>query len=134
MSMDEWEYQQEAYFEELYNEFLNDPANYNDFMERVYGEVVEDFTSTRLQSFYLEQPSVAEPAQTALADAQAFLGSHNAAAQVFAAVAAEVGLRTVLLKPIVHGLVHAEGAASLVAQLALEAKNEKVQKMLFDLL
>ncbi|GMR23330.1 MAG: hypothetical protein BMS9Abin37_1748 [Acidobacteriota bacterium] len=43
--------------------------------------------------------------------------SNLTAAQVFAAIAAEVGLRTVLLKLIVHVLVHSEGAASLVAQL-----------------
>jgi hypothetical protein len=73
-----------------------------------------------LRSFYKADPLVAQPASIALEEARELLkGGHTAAAQVFAAIAVEVCLKSALLRPIVHGLVHSDWAADLVLELAL---------------
>lgn len=128
------EYEQEAYVESLYKEFLDEPDNYPDFIERVYDEVVANFAESRLQSYYIQHPDVATLSRTALTQARGLLGHSPTAAQVFGAIAAEVGVRTTLLLPIVHGLVHADSAAGRIAQLTITVKDDKILKILLDLL
>jgi hypothetical protein len=55
-----------------------------------------------------------------LEEAKKFLPHHDTAAFIFAYIAAEVGLTSALLKPIVHGLVHSETAAALITKLAIK--------------
>ena len=97
----------------------------------LYGEVVNKFTSERLVSFYLENPRIADPAVSALAEADALLGAHPAASLVFAAAAAEVALKSTLLKPILHGLIDDEGLAGFVVELVPEQRNERFKAILF---
>jgi hypothetical protein len=100
-----------------------DEARYEQWMEELYAEhskqAIEEFTADRLQSFYLKNPVLAKPPLDTLVQSRLLLGSHPAAALVFAATATEVGLKEVLLKPVVYGLVHSESAASLITELAL---------------
>src|SRR5260370_38191101 len=103
---DTWEEAaQEAFIDELYEDFANDRLS-----ERgdLYTDVIEQFTTERLQSFYIDNPAVAMPALEALTEARALVNAHPSAALVFAVTAADVGLKTTLLKPILHGLVHAD--------------------------
>jgi hypothetical protein len=53
---------------------------------------------------------------------------------VLAVVAAEAGLKSGLLKPILHGLVHDEAMAMVIAELVPEQRNDKFQKLLFTIL
>ena len=66
-------------------------------MEELYQEhkeyAIEEFTIDRLQSFYLAHSTIAQPPLWALAEARDLLAEHPSAAQVFAAVAIEVGLK-----------------------------------------
>jgi len=105
MSYDEHDAAYDSYMEELYKEHRK--------------EALEEFTSERLQSFYVKNPDLAKPALQALADARKLLPVHPGAALVLAAVAMELGIKTVLLKPVVYGLVHEESAASLITDLAI---------------
>jgi len=103
---DDWypDYAQEQYEAELYEEHRK--------------EALEEFTAERLHSFYLAHPDVARAALTALGDARTLERHHCGAALVFAMVAIELGIKTVLLRPVVYGLVHQEAAASLITGLA----------------
>jgi len=112
-------------------DFSYDPGDYYEYVERMEQEVIERFTEERLQSLYTAQPLLALPAVGSLKEAQALLDSHPTAALVFAAIAVEIGVRDVLLKPIVYGLVQSDSVASLVADLIAAHKADRVRKLLF---
>src|SRR5215813_12485001 len=124
MSYDEIDAWQDAGVEAMYEEFRQNPATRAGFYEELYEEIVGDFAANRLQSYYLEQPKLAEPSAAALDSARALVGEHATAGFVFGAIAAEVTLRTVLLRPIVYGLVHSDSAAALITKLAIRHQDE----------
>jgi hypothetical protein len=140
---EEWEAEREAAQEryyshlreqlmpELYEEFARDVLSGKDDL---YGEIIEQFTSERLKSFYLANPAVAEHALFALEEARALKGPHPSASLVFAAISIEVGLKTTLLKPILHGLVSIDSAAVLVTRLVPDQHNDDFKKVLFGIL
>jgi hypothetical protein len=134
VSYDPWDAEREAALESLYEDFQRDPATKEIFYEQLYDEIVGDFTDSRMRSFYVNEPEVAVPALRALADARSLRSQHSTAAFLFAVVAAEVGLRSVLLKPIIYGLVHSATAAALITELAIAHKDEGFIKVLLDLL
>lgn len=116
-----------------------DEARYEQWMEDLYAEhskkAVEEFTAERLQSFYIKNPLLAQPALAALVESRALLISHPAAALVFAATATEVGLKEVLLKPVVFGMVHSESAASLITELTVSHSCvERFRDLLYQIL
>jgi len=93
-------------------------AEYEEFMDRLYEEhreqAIEEFTAELLQSYYRSNGLLAKPAFDALVEARNLIKTSITAAFVFSAIAMEVALKETLLKPIVHGLVHAGSVASLV--------------------
>jgi hypothetical protein len=98
-------------------------AEYEEFMDRLYEEhkeqAIDDFTAELLQSYYRNNGLLAKPAYDALIEAKHLINVSATAAFVFAAIATEVALRETLLKPIVHGLVHAESVVTLVTDLVM---------------
>ena len=125
------EHLREQFMPELYEDFARDVLSGKDDL---YGEIIDRFTSERLQSFYLSNPNVAERALSALQEARALKALHPSAALVFAAIAIEVGLKTTLLKPILHGMVSIDSAAALVAALVPDQHNDSFKKVLFGIL
>jgi hypothetical protein len=69
-----------------------------------------------------------------LAESRVLLPEHPSAALVFGATAVEVGLKVVLLKPIVYGLVHDASAAGLITDLAVSQGGDKYRDLLFHIL
>lgn len=110
MSFDPYQDAREQYEAEIVQEYLDNFGH----------EVVEEFTTERLRSFYVTHPDVAEPAQEALRYAQSLMPAFSRAALIFAASSVELTLKTVLLGPIVFGLVHTEGLASLITDLTIQ--------------
>jgi hypothetical protein len=95
-------------------------AAWDMYMSDLYEEHRGDeFTTERLQSYYRDNPELAAPAGDLLAEARALLESSPRAALVLGASAGEVGVKAVILRPIVHGLVHSEAAAGLISELAV---------------
>jgi hypothetical protein len=125
------EHLREQFMPELYEEFAKDVLSGTDDL---YGEIISQFTSERLQSFYLANPTVAAPALNALGEARALKLDHPSAALVFAAIGIEVGLKTTLLRPILHGMVSIDSAAALVAGLIPDQHNDSFKKVLFGIL
>ena len=129
---EDWEeYAREEFISSLYQDFANDLLAGKD---ELYGEVIHKFALERLQSYYLANPDVARRAQWALQQATQFITISPEAALVFASIAAEVGLKAGLLKPILHGLVHDESLALIIAELVPEQRNHSFQKLLFGIL
>ncbi len=112
MSYDESDAQSDAMLEAA------SKALYPEHFERA----IQEFTSERLQRFYMANRAVARAPLGALSKARALLPEHPEAAFVFAAIAAEVGLRHAVLRPITHGLVHNEDLADAVAELLTETR------------
>jgi hypothetical protein len=121
MSMSYEEAAHEQYLEDLYEEHRK--------------EAIEEFTSERLSSYYSENKQLAKPAFEALSDARELSALNPTASLVFAAIAMEVGLKAILLKPIVYGLVHTDSVASLITDLALAHTGmDRYRKLLLHLL
>jgi len=113
-------------------------AAYDEYMSNLYEEhkveAVEEFTDERLQSYYVANKLLAKPASNALSQAHTLVDLNPTAAFVFAAIAVEVGLKTTLLKPIVHGLVHTESVAALVTDLAILHSMDRYRELLLQVL
>lgn len=116
----------EAYLKEFGHELL--------YAEH-YEEAVKEFTAERLRSFYMTHPEVARAANEALLYARSLMPSYPRGALVFAVTATELAVKTVLLRPIVFGLVHTEGLASFITELATAHSGmERFQKLLTEIL
>ena len=114
-------------------------AEYEEFMDRLYEEnkeqAIEEFTAELLQSYYRGNALLAKPAFEALVEAGRLTDTSVTAAFVFAAIAMEVALKECLLKPIVHGLVHAESVASLVTDLVVSHQSmDRYKDLLLQIL
>lgn len=83
-------------------------------------QAIEEFTSERLQSFYIKNPDVAVNAVRSYTEAKALLEhGHPSASFVFTVSAIEQFLKAALLKPVVYGLVHHEPLADLVVEFTV---------------
>jgi hypothetical protein len=130
--MDTWEdIARDEWISDLYSDFARDVLEGRDDL---YGQVIDHFAAERLQSFYVENPTVAKPALLALTEARALVKAHPSAAVVLAVTATEVGLKSTLLKPILHGLVHLDTVAAMIAELVPDQRNDKFKDVLFTIL
>jgi len=144
MNDDEWweeetrlEAQQEGaaeeHFEKQAHEWVRDNAAEfaREFFEDNYEEAVRVFTSERLQSFYVEHPDLALPALEALNYARSLMPTHPCAALVFGATSTELVIESVLLRPLISGLVHVEDLASLIVEQSTNQMGmDRFQKVL----
>jgi hypothetical protein len=99
-------------------------AMYEEISRQIYPEhkaqAIDEFTSERLRSFYVANPNVMRPAVQAIQEGKRLAkNGHHSAAIVFFVTAIEILLKATLLKPVVHGLVHSEGLANTIVELAL---------------
>ncbi len=108
-------------------------------MEEVIDEVskdaMESFKDERLASCFMDNPGLAGPALWALREAEAMLADHPSSAHVFATASIEVAIKGILLKPMIHGFVHSEPAAALLAEAVLRQLGiERFKALLFSIL
>lgn len=110
-------------------------AAMEEFIDEVSKEAVENFKDERLVSYFMDNPRLAEPARWALREAEAMLATHPSAAQVFATASIEVAIKGILLKPMIHGFVHSEPAAALLADAVLRQVGvDRFKELLFPIL
>ena len=99
-------------------------AMYDAIADELYpdhkAQAITEFTSERLQSYYVAHPKVMRPAVDAIQEGRKLQANgHSSAAVVFFVTAIELLLKATLLKPVVHGLVHNEALAEVIVQQAL---------------
>jgi len=83
-------------------------------------QAIDEFTSERLQSYYVANPMVMRPAVDAIQQGrQLQKKEHDAAALIFFVTAIELLLKATLLKPVMHGLIHSPGLAEIIVQQAV---------------
>ena len=101
-------------------------------LDELRAEAIADFQQERLRSYYEEHPEVTQQAIHTLKEAQAlFEAKFISASLVFAFSATEQGLRNILLRPILSGLMHNELAARLIAPLYFPL--DRLPKFLFPI-
>lgn len=110
MSYDSYDAARDEMFEEIARELYPDHKT----------RAIVEFTTERLQSYYVENPRVMRPAVDAIQEGRRLQqNGHSSASLVFFVTAIELLLKTTLLKPVVHGLVHSEGLAEIIVQQSL---------------
>ena len=137
MSVDESDAAHDEYMNNLYNLFGPDWAleHHEELYKQHSEEAIREFTAERLKSYYIAHPSLATPALDALRYAGSLLAPHPKAALVFAVTANELAVKSVLLKPIVFGLVHIEGLAGFITDLSTQHTGmERFQTLLTEIL
>lgn len=116
-----------------------DEAAYDQYMAELYEEhkkeAIEEFTSDRLKSYFLDNELLAKRAVEALSNARNLITLNPTAGFMFATIAMEVGLKSTLLQPIVYGLVHAESVAALITDLTVSHTGmDRYRKLLLQVL
>lgn len=111
--------QGEAYYDEIGQKWAEDNAEElaKDAYEENYELAIQEFTSERLQSYYLKESQLALPALNSLLHAKELINHSHKGALLFAVTASELTVKNVLLKPIISGLVHMEDLAEFIADL-----------------
>lgn len=109
---------------------------YDTMSEELYPQhkelAIEEFTTERLQSFYLKNPYILIPGVNMYAEARELVENHPTASFVLATSAIELFLKASLLKPVVYGLVHNESLANIIVKEALGASGFKRYKKLLS--
>lgn len=110
MSYDEFDAARDEMYEQISHELYPDHKI----------QAISEFATSRLQSYYVKNPMVMQPAVDAVQEGTTLrTNGHHAAAVVFFVTAIELFLKATLLKPVVHGLVHNDGLAELIVQQSL---------------
>lgn len=107
--------------------------------DELYGDrddkIIDHFALTRLQSYYRAHASISAPAHRLLSEARSLIDSHPTPAFVSACSAIEIGLKSLVMRPIVFGLIHEESLANAVTELALNNSGwDKLKNALFRIL
>lgn len=81
-------------------------------------EIIDEFRSERLSSYYLKYPTVILPAFKSLNKGKSLYEiGHYSAAFVFFISAIEIFLKAGIIKPVVYGLVHNENLADIILDM-----------------
>jgi len=130
MSYDEWDAMQDAQYEHMIQEF------YDQYGPEIAGEAIDHFQTERLQSYFVENPTLIEPAVRQLEQARRLaVAGFSDSGLVFAASAMEVALKQAVFRPIVYGLVLSAPAAVIIAELSLgHTALDRFKNLLLDVL
>ncbi|MEX3689324.1 hypothetical protein AB3X91_39720 [Paraburkholderia sp. BR14263] len=111
MSYDEADARRDAAYDETYDAISKE----------VRADTIEQFSSDRLKSYYVQNPHLMRPAWNRLKEGMELVANrHFDAATIFFASSMELFFRFTLLRPVVYGLVHHERLADAVSKSVLD--------------
>lgn len=129
MSIDRYE----AEREDAYDEFVSSLAE--ELYEEHRDQAIDEFVIERLQSYYHSNPLIATKAVNFLILSAERTSSDPTASLLYSAISTEVILKSVILKPIVSGLVHSESVAELISTLLVkQAGIDRFKELIFQIL
>ena len=103
---------------ELYEDALQE-----EWFAQMYAEHAEqalsEFRAERLRTYYARHPEIADLAVAALDDARRLQGVSLAASLIRASTGTELGIKNLLMRPIVNGLVHSEALADVITEMVM---------------
>ena len=110
-------------YEQGMDQIREDLKHDEDFIEELKEGLRSDFDLERLQSYYFaEGKGLLRPPRDALKRSQSLLSIDPTASFVFAVAAIELVIRSVLLKPMVFGLVHEKVAEELADRILRQSR------------
>lgn len=104
MSMTEHEAAMEDFYDRMSEEF------YPDHKEQAIDEFIEE----RMQSYYLTNPNIIQPAFDCYHHANKLLQVSPQCALIMYTTSIELFLKSVLLKPVLYGMIHNENIANMI--------------------
>jgi len=123
----------EAEREEAYDEFVSSLAE--ELYEEHRDQAIDEFVTERLQSYYHSNPLIATKAVNFLNLSAERTSSDPTASLLYSAISTEVILKSVILKPIVSGLVHSESVAELISTLLVKQTGiDRFKELIFRIL
>ena len=129
MSMDYYEAEQEA----AYDEFVESLAK--ELYEEHKEQAIDEFIEERLQSYYLKNPDIAVNAIEFMKKAKSTMDSDPTTSLIYSSISTEVILKSVLLKPVVAGLVHTESLAELISSVLIKQSGvDRFKEIVFQIL
>jgi len=128
MVIDDWEAEQNAAFDEFVESLSKEL--YAEHAE----QAIDEFIKARLRSFYAENTTVAVDATIFLRKAKELISTDPTASLFYSSVATEVFIKSVILKPIIAGLVHSGATAELVTGLMVNQSGmDRFSDLLFTI-
>ncbi|HDY7491606.1 TPA: hypothetical protein RQJ42_002057 [Vibrio vulnificus] len=130
----EWEDAlQDQYMSELYSSIEDE------LREELYDEhreqVIEEFIFERMQSYYRINPSLAVNAIKFLKKSKDTLDTDPTISLIYSAISIEVLIKSVLLKPIIYGMVHNEYAAEMISSSLLKQTGvDRFKELVFNVI
>jgi hypothetical protein len=110
-------------------------AGREEYEADVAQRAVEEFQTERLQSYYRDHRDLAMKPVEKLDQARSILAASPNAALVLAVSSIEVGLKAIVMRPIMSGLVHAESFSELITEMFVKSsKADDVLKIVNRLL
>jgi hypothetical protein len=107
----------------------------DEYEMEIANRAIEEFQTERLQSFYKDHRELALKPIHLGKEARLVLEESPSAALVLATASIEVGFKSIILRPIISGLVHEESLASLVTEVFVKsAKQDGVLKIVYQVL
>jgi len=126
---DYYELEQEA----AYDEFVSSLAD--ELYEEHRDQAIEEFVTERLQSYYHSNPLIAVKAINFLNLSAERISIDPTASLLYSAISTEVILKSVILKPIVSGLVHSESVAEHISSLLIKQTGiDRFKELIFQIL
>jgi len=118
-----------SYEEAAYDQYMSD------LYEEHKKEAITEFKYERLCSYYENNKMLAKPAFESLYEARKLNEINPTGGLIFSSIAIEVGIKTILLKPIVCGLVNTESVVSLIIDMVFSHQSmDKYRELLFGLM
>lgn len=103
--------------------------------EEMRKQVVEEFKGDLLSAYYLAHPTMPHRPLALLNEAKRLRGISDAASLALACSCIELTIKELILRPVVHGVIHQESVADLVADLTLgHAATERFRGLLFGII
>ncbi|MCY1224406.1 hypothetical protein D9M72_365620 [compost metagenome] len=93
---------------------------YSDLVEEISEQAINGFARDRLKSYYLDNSRLASNMIAIFEEAKKLRDESPTATLVLFTTSIEIGLKVVLLKPVVYGLVHNESVSDLISDLAVK--------------
>jgi hypothetical protein len=88
----------------------------DEYESEMANQAIEEFQTERLQSYYKDHPNLAEKSVGKLEEARSLFPISPNAALIFAMSSIEVGFKSILVRPIMAGLVHNESLSEFITE------------------
>lgn len=127
------DFQRDKFIEIMYSDFEGDLKD--NFYSEQREQVIEDFILERMQSFYRLNPELAVNAISFLKKSKKYVKEDPTSSLIYSAIAIEVLIKFVFLKPIIYGMVHNELSAEIISNSLLKQSGiDRFKELVFGVI